>query len=35
MSKKPYVMEFPLNTNAQIQSTANYRTKNSTTDNLF
>ena len=25
-------MEFPLNTNAQIQSTACYQTKNSTTD---
>ena len=29
--QKTYVVEFPLNTNAQIQSTAYYQTKTSTT----
>ena len=32
ISRKIYVVEFPLNGNAQIQSAAYYRTKNSTTD---
>ena len=32
IQKKTYAVEFPLNTNAQIQSIAYYRMKNSTTD---
>ena len=35
ISRKIYVVEFPLNTNAQIQSTAYYQTKNSTADNFL
>ena len=30
--RKTYVLEFPINTNSQIQSTAYYQTNNNTTD---